>query len=68
MRFPVLLSCFLAASTALCAAPDYTAKPLHPRAGPPAGGKPFTLLAPADTGVTVPNVFEDPRMWGNRFR
>ncbi len=68
MRLPVLLSCLLATTAALCAAPEYTAKPLRPRAGPPAGGKPFTVLAPADTGVTVPNVFEDPRMWGNRFR
>jgi hypothetical protein len=67
MRFPVLLSCLLATTAALGAA-DYTARPLHARPAPPAGGKPFTALAPADTGVTVPNVFEDPRMWGNRFR
>ena len=68
MRLSVLLLCSVAAATALSAAPAYTAKPFHARSGPPAGGKPFTVISSADSGITVPNVFEDPRMWGNRFR
>jgi hypothetical protein len=47
---------------------DYAATPLASRPALAAGTKPFTLLAPAATGVTVPNVFNDPRMWGARFR
>jgi len=61
--FPCLLASF-----AVLSAAEYTARPLSPRSAPPAGGKPFTTLAPADTGVNVPNVFNDPRMWGDRFR
>lgn len=68
MRLPVLLLCSVAAATVLSAAPAYTAKPFYPRSTPPAGGKPFTVISSADSGLTVPNVFEDPRMWGNRFR
>src|SRR6187431_3472597 len=68
MRLSLLLLCSVAAAAALSAAPAYTAKPLHPRSAPPAGGKPFTVLSAADSGLTVPNVFDDPRMWGNRFR
>ncbi len=54
-------------STAAFAA-DYTATPLNPRSAGAAGAKVFTRLAATDTGVTVPNVFNDPRMWGSRFR
>src|SRR5688572_20456632 len=68
MRLPVILLCSVATATAVFAAPAYTAKPLHPRSGPPAGGKPFTAIPSADSGLTVSNVFDDPRMWGNRFR
>jgi hypothetical protein len=49
-------------------APPYTATPLHARTPPAAGAKPFEILDPASCGVTVPNVFNDPRMWGDRFR
>ena len=64
-----LVATVLAASTAVAAtAPAYTARPLHPRTPAAPGAKPFEILAPADTGVTVPNVFDDPRMWGQRFR
>ncbi|GAB5559525.1 MAG: VCBS repeat-containing protein [Synoicihabitans sp.] len=28
----------------------------------------FTRLSPEASGLTVPNVFNDPRMWGDRFR
>ena len=57
---------FGAATFAL--ASDYTARPLQPRPAVPAGSKAFSILSPDETGVTVPNVFNDPRMWGNRFR
>ena len=34
----------------------------------PAGAKLFEILPPEQTGVTVSNVYSDPRMWGDRFR
>ena len=49
-------------------AADFTAAPLRPRTAAPAGAKAFTRLDPAASGVSVPNVFDDPRMWGERFR
>jgi hypothetical protein len=52
----------------LSAQPAYTSSPLAVRSAPAAGGKPFRLLAPEEVGLTVPNVFNDPRMWGDRFR
>lgn len=45
-----------------------TATPLRPRAPAPVGAKPFEILSAAETGLTVSNVFNDPRMWGERFR
>jgi enediyne biosynthesis protein E4 len=59
---------FSAATVPAAESPLFTASPLHQRAPAAAGAKPFTLLTPAETGVTVPNVFDDPRMWGARFR
>jgi hypothetical protein len=47
---------------------DCSGIPLVPRIAPAAGAKAFTRLAAADTGVGVPNTFNDPRMWGARFR
>ena len=49
-------------------ATDFTATPLLPRLAPTPGAKAFSILTPAETGVNVPNVFNDPRMWGARFR
>jgi hypothetical protein len=46
----------------------YTATPLRAETPPAPGGKRFEILSPAETGVTVPNTFSDPRMWGSRFR
>jgi hypothetical protein len=63
-----LSTAVLFCAAALAFAADYTATPLQPRTAAPAGAKPFQILTPADTGVNVPNVFNDPRMWGNRFR
>jgi hypothetical protein len=40
--------------------------PARPR---PANDTPrFTRLTPEESGLTVPNRFDDPRMWGERFR
>ena len=47
---------------------DYTTSPLAPRKPAPAGAKLFEILPPEQTGVTVSNVYSDPRMWGDRFR
>jgi enediyne biosynthesis protein E4 len=45
-----------------------TSSPLAPRVGPPTDGTVFTTLESARSGVDVPNIFNDPRMWGDRFR
>jgi hypothetical protein len=58
----------LLATVAVAAAADFTATPLRSRSAAPAGGKPFERLDPARAGLTVSNVFDDPRMWGARFR
>lgn len=65
---PYLLVATLSAAAALAAEAPYEAKPLQPRLAGAANAKPFDVLVPAEIGVTVPNVFNDPRMWGNRFR
>jgi len=63
---------FCAALSALTLAasadPAYVATPLRPRLPAPAGQKLFQVMAPEDTGVTVKNLYNDPRMWGDRFR
>jgi len=43
-----------------------TGKPLAPHPFP-RGKTLFTLLAPADTGVTVQDTYDDPRMWGDLY-
>ncbi len=58
----------LLGTAAFAFAADYSAVPLNLRSAPAPGAKAFTRLAPADIGVTVPNTFNDPRMWGARFR
>ncbi len=63
-----LITAVLLCPASLALAADYTATPLQPRTAASAGAKPFQILTPAESGVTVPNVFNDPRMWGNRFR
>lgn len=42
--------------------------PLPPRPVQDLSSKRFTRLAPGESGLTVPNRFDDPRMWGERFR
>ena len=54
--------------SAVSAAPAYTSRPLQPRVAGAAGARRFERLSPEETNVKVPNVFNDPRMWGDRFR
>jgi hypothetical protein len=65
-----IISCSALAALALIsrADPAYVATPLRPRVAAAPGGKPFERMAPAVTGVTASNVYNDPRMWGDRFR
>ncbi|HVU18865.1 MAG TPA: VCBS repeat-containing protein [Candidatus Didemnitutus sp.] len=67
-KLRILLLLLLATRLFAAADPAYTAKPLRERTPAAAGGKQFEVLDPAQCGVTVPNVFNDPRMWGDRFR
>lgn len=64
----ITILCALATGAILSAAEEYTAVPLRQRSQPAADGKPFQRLDSAKAGLTVPNVFDDPRMWGSRFR
>ena len=50
------------------AAQPVVSQPLRKPESAPAGGKAFAVLPAGQTNVTVPNVFDDPRMWGDRFR
>src|SRR5579871_4086484 len=59
---------FAALAAAAAAEPAYTATPLHPRRPAPEGAKPFQILDPQETGITQSNLYNDPRMWGDRFR
>ena len=63
-----LCAAFCALTLACAAEPAYEASPLKPRLPAPAGANLFQILAPEDTGVTLENVYNDPRMWGDRFR
>jgi hypothetical protein len=71
VRGAIVLSLILAVVPAVSAAassPIIEQRPLAPRHPPAADGKRFHELTPAETGLTVPNVYNDPRMWGDRFR
>jgi enediyne biosynthesis protein E4 len=48
--------------------PAYTATPLRLRLPGPPGTKLFQVLPPEETGVTKSNLYNDPTMWGSRFR
>ena len=50
------------------AGPIREARAFAVRAPLPAGAKPFRELPATETGVNVSNVYNDPRMWGDRFR
>ena len=65
-----ILACAASGALALAAAaePAYVATPLRQRVPAAPGAKPFEVLSPESTGVTVSNLYSDPRMWGDRFR
>jgi hypothetical protein len=65
-----LLTCAALGALALTAQAQsaYVATPFMPRVAGPAGSKRFQLLAPEETGVTMSNLYNDPTMWGSRFR
>ena len=64
------LALVLMAAVLACAARadngTITERPLAPRAFP-RGKTMFTELSPKDTGVTVQNLYDDPRMWGELY-
>jgi hypothetical protein len=64
----LLCTAFSALAVAAWGEPAYVATPLRPRLPAPDGAKPFQVMAPEDTGVTAKNLYNDPRMWGDRFR
>jgi len=69
MLKPALALAAFSALTLLAAAePAYVASPLRKREPAPAGAKLFQVLSPEDTGITAKNLYNDPRMWGDRFR
>ena len=54
--------------SAAAAVPGLEQRPFAPRHSTAAGQGGFRELTPAETGLTVSNVYNDPRMWGDRFR
>ncbi|MCF3649821.1 VCBS repeat-containing protein [Synoicihabitans lomoniglobus] len=54
--------------TSLTATAELRDYPLANRQAAPEGATPFTTLSSDETGVNVPNLYNDPRMWGDRFR
>ena len=62
-----LLAVVLVASAA-ASSPGLEQRPFAPRQPVVAGQGSFQELTPAETGLTVSNLYNDPRMWGNRFR
>ena len=68
LRNSLALAALLTLTLAAGADPAYVATPLHPRLPGPPGSKPFEVMPPSYTGVTARNVYNDPTMWGSRFR
>src|ERR1019366_3198470 len=65
---PLLALAIVSAAILNASGADYTAEPLRPRLPGTPGSKPFEVMAPEATGVTMSNVYNDPTMWGSRFR
>jgi len=64
----LLTGILLAGATAQAAdPPGLTAVSLAPRSGPPDKTM-FTLLPPDRTGIHAVNHYDDPKMWGDKFR
>lgn len=66
--FSLLLSATVAGAGAATSPASYTSTPLRVRSEPAPDGRLFERLDPARAGITVHNTFDDPRMWGDRFR
>ena len=58
----------LGAVQLLAGAEGLESRALHPRHAPPPGATLFTTLSPEQTGLTVVNHYDDPAMWGARYR
>lgn len=65
----LLIGLLLIGTVAYAANPaeGIAAKTLAPLSGPPAGTM-FTMLPPERTGVQAMNRYDDPKMWGEKFR
>jgi hypothetical protein len=57
----------LAASPRVWATEGLTARPYSPRSGP-AGKTRFTMLPAQQLGVVTQNMYDDPKMWGERYQ
>lgn len=68
-RFVILLAGIVlsGASGRTETATGLAAKTFSPPSGPP-GGTLFTSLPPARSGIHAENRYDDPRMWGDKFR
>ncbi len=66
LRSPIVLLVWLTLAASLCAAPEgLEARPLAVSA-PSDRAMGFTRLDPAATGLSAPNLYADPSMWGQR--
>src|SRR5689334_376022 len=64
----VVATCLLGLAVSAPAAPaGLESHPLAPRSTGP-GPAMFTLLPPEQTGVVAANPYDDPAMWGARYR
>ncbi len=66
-RLRLVLACAVALTAVNAEAADYDAQPLGPRSREP-GPTLFTPVPAEQSGLTVPNTYSDPRMWGDRYQ
>lgn len=66
-KLPIILA-FCASAVSLYSAANYELKKLRPSIEPAEDVEGFIQLSPESTGLTSPNVYNDPRMWGGLFR
>jgi len=67
LAFAVLSALCLLTARADQAVPAVVSQPLAPRSAP-RGPTLFTLLPPEQTGIVTENRYDDPEMWGRRYR
>lgn len=67
MILPLAAALLLNAASAR-AEPSHEIRSLRPHSQPTENGTPFHRFAPEETGLLSPNVYDDPRMWGELFR